>query len=113
MGQEALAEAIRAGGYPISTSMISSIERHKDRPSRATAAAIDQALGARGEVLSAFGYTSDEATTRLAAVEAVARAQGQVLLLLGREAIGRLDAADELAARLDDLERLLAAQQAR
>jgi transcriptional regulator with XRE-family HTH domain len=75
---------------------------------------LDVALGADGEIAAAFGYSAQSVLARrLDAVEAVARAQAQVVRFLATEALGRLDAGDELAARLADLERLLGAQQVR
>lgn len=115
ISQEVLAERIRANGYKLSMSMVSSIERNKDKPSRDTALAIDTALDAGGEIVAAFGFAAEggDLASRLAAVEAVVQAQGRAVRALIRETRGRLDDGDELAARLDALERVLVQQQAR
>jgi transcriptional regulator with XRE-family HTH domain len=116
ISQEALAERIRAGGYRISMSMLSSIERNKDRPSRDTAEAIDRALDAGGEISAAFGFVTTSPSsdaTRLDDVEAVVRAQARVVQAFGRAARERLGEHDELVSRLDDLEAALARLQAR
>lgn len=62
------------------------------------------------EVLAVEGEVADVAM-RLAAVERLARAQAQLLLLLGQIAAEQMDGEDEIAARLADLERLIAGQQ--
>lgn len=79
-----------------------------------TADSIQRILDGKPPVLAPVDEAVSESDppSRLDAVEAVARSQAQVVRLLAREALGRLGADDELAARLADLERLLAAQQA-
>lgn len=53
------------------------------------------------------GTPSEDAASRLAAVERLGQAQALVVQQVARVAIERLGADDELAARLDALERLL------
>lgn len=90
-----------------------SIENGRFTPGRSSVEAIDGALAADGEVLVAFGYVTDRLLSRLDALGAVVEAQGRAVRLLIQETRGRLDDEDELAARLDVLERALARQQAR
>jgi transcriptional regulator with XRE-family HTH domain len=116
VSQETLAEQIRAGGYRISMSMLSSIERNKDRPSRDTAEAIDQALDADGEITAAFGFIPSSRSTapaRLDALEAQVDALTLVVEQLGQVTLERLGEHVDLVATLAELAELRARLRAR